>query len=417
MRLLKNSYQQFLTYYKGDRPMSIKIHLNVGTIGHVDHGKTTLTTAITQVQAARMGGKALSFDQIDNAKEEKERGITINTSHVQYESELRHYAHIDCPGHADYIKNMITGASQMDGAILLVDGTEGAAKQTIEHILLARQVNVETIVVFVNKMDMLEPSDQQEMSELIEMEIGALLESQGYHDVAFVFGSALKALEAVEAGDIDSSAVQCVKDLIAALDTKIPDPVRDYDAPFMMPIEGVHTVPGRGTVVSGRVDRGTIKVGDVVEIIGLDCVDDQQVVVTGTQAFHKDIAEAKAGMNVGLLLRGVRRDEVQRGQVLTIPGIVKPYTKGKAHIFVLSKEEGGRHTAFGNGYQPQFFFGTTDVTGVVNIDNELGLVQPGEQVDISFELKKPVGIEKGIRFAIREGGKTVGAGFVTEVLA
>jgi elongation factor Tu len=397
--------------------MVTKVHVNVGTIGHVDHGKTTLTAAITQIQALRLGGQALSFDQIDNAKEEKERGITINTSHVQYESESRHYAHIDCPGHADYVKNMITGASQMDGAILLVDGTQGAAKQTIEHILLARQVNVESMVVFVNKMDMVEPDERHEMAELIEMETDALLVAQGYRYVTFVFGSALKALDAATCGDIDSPDAQCVKDLIDALDRDIPDPVRDYDSPFMMPIEGVNTIAGRGTVVTGRVDRGVIRTGDTVEIIGLDNAEDRQVVVTGTQAFRKDIPAAKAGMNVGLLLRGVKRDEVQRGQVLTIPNVVKPYHKAKAHIFVLSKEEGGRHTPFGSGYQPQFFFGTTDVTGLVSIENDSGLVHPGDQVDIRFELHKPVGIEKGVRFAIREGSKTVGAGFVTEVLA
>jgi elongation factor Tu len=395
----------------------MKVHVNVGTIGHVDHGKTTLTAAITQIQSLRLGGQALSFDQIDNAKEEKERGITINTSHVQYESECRHYAHIDCPGHADYVKNMITGASQMDGAILLVDGTQGAAKQTIEHILLARQVNVESMVVFVNKMDMVEPGDRQEMAELIEMETDALLDAQGYRNVTFIFGSALKALDAAMRDDIDSPDAQCVKDLIDALDRAIPDPVRDYDSPFMMPIEGVNTIAGRGTVVTGRVDRGVIRTGDTVEIIGLDNADDRQVVVTGTQAFRQDIPEAKAGMNVGLLLRGVKRDEVQRGQVLTIPGVVKPYHKAKAHIFVLSKEEGGRHTPFGSGYQPQFFFGTTDVTGVISVENDNGLAYPGDQVDIHFELHKPVGIEKGVRFAIREGSKTVGAGFVTEALA
>jgi elongation factor Tu len=393
-----------------------KVHVNVGTIGHVDHGKTTLTAAITQVQALRLGGQALSFDQIDNAKEERERGITINTSHVQYESKIRNYAHIDCPGHADYVKNMITGASQMEGAILLVDGTQGAAKQTIEHILLARQVNVETMVVFVNKMDMLEPDERSEMAELIEMDTGALLETQGYDNVTFVFGSALRALNAVERGDIDSPDTQCIKDLIDAMDRDIPDPVRDYDSPFMMPIEGVNTIAGRGTVVTGRIERGVIRVGDTVEIIGLSEADDRQVVVTGTQAFRQNIPVAKAGMNVGLLLRGVKREEVQRGQVLTVPGVVQPCRKAKAHIFVLSKEEGGRHTPFGNGYQPQFFFGTTDVTGVIGVENDSGLVHPGDQVDIRFELHKPVGIEKGVRFAIREGSKTVGAGFVTEVL-
>ena len=313
--------------------MTNKLHVNVGTIGHVDHGKTTLTAAITQVQAARLGGNALSLAQIDNAKEEKIRGITINSSHVEYESETRHYAHIDCPGHADYVKNMITGAAQMDGAILLVDGTEGAAKQTIEHILLARQVGVQHIVVFVNKMDMLDEADRAEMAELIELETGAMLAAQGYDNVAFVFGSALKALEAVERSEADGPEVQCVIDLVGALDTKIPDPVRDYDSPFMMPIEGVHTIPGRGTVVSGRVERGVVRVGDPVEIVGLTDADDTQVVVTGTQAFRKDVPEARAGMNVGLLLRGLKRDDVQRGQVLSAPGVIRPFSKGAAQIY------------------------------------------------------------------------------------
>ncbi len=396
--------------------MNMKTHVNVGTIGHVDHGKTTLTAAITQIQAARFGGNGLSFGQIDSAKEEKERGITINTSHVEYESSARHYAHIDCPGHADYIKNMITGAAQMDGAILLVDGTEGAARQTLEHILLARQVGVEHIVVFVNKMDMLDEADREEMAELVKLELEGLLSTHGYEGVPFIFGSALKALQAVEHGDIDSPDTQCIKDLVGALDTTIPDPCRDFDSPFMMPIEDVFSIPGRGTVVSGRVERGLIKVGDTVEIIGLDRDGDRAVVVTGTQAFRKDIPEARAGMNVGLLLRGVKREEVCRGQVITVPGAVTPHTKGKAHIFVLTKEEGGRHTPFASGYQPQFFFGTTDVTGTVYVDNDAGLVNPGDQADIRFELKKPVGIENGIRFAVREGGKTVGAGFVTGVI-
>ena len=394
--------------------MPMKTHLNVGTIGHVDHGKTTLTAAITMVQAARIGGDALAFDQIDNAPEEKSRGITINTSHVEYESDTRHYAHIDCPGHADYVKNMITGASQMDGAILLVDGTEGAAKQTIEHILLARQVNVGHIIVFVNKMDMLSADERGDMAELIEMETGELLASQGYDDVTFIFGSALKALESAERGDVNGEDVQCIIDLVAALDKDIPDPVRDFDSPFMMPIEGVHSIPGRGTVVSGRVDRGTLKVGDTVEIVGLSN-DGDQVVVTGTQAFRKDIPEARAGMNVGLLLRGLKREDVQRGQVLSAPGAVKPFTQGTAQIFVLSADEGGRHTPFGTGYQPQFFFGTTDVTGVITVNSETGLVSPGDQAEISFDLAKPVGIEKGLRFAVREGGRTIGAGVVTDV--
>jgi len=396
--------------------MVTKVHVNVGTIGHVDHGKTTLTSAITQIQAKRFGGTGLSFSQIDNAKEERERGITINTSHVEYESAARHYAHIDCPGHADYVKNMITGASQMDGAILLVDGTEGAAKQTIEHILLARQVNVEYIIVFVNKMDMLNQDERKEMAELVQLDLEGQLSSQGYENVPFVFGSALKALQAVEAGKLDSPDIDCIAQLVDMLDKHIPDPVRDFDSPFMMPIEDVFTISGRGTVVTGRVERGIIKPGDVVEIIGLDAGDDRQVVVTGTQAFRKDVPEARAGMNVGLLLRGIKREEVCRGQVITVPGVIKPHKAGKAHIFVLSKEEGGRHKPFASGYTPQFFFGTTDVTGVIHVENQTGIVNPGDQADISFTLLKPVGIEQGIRFAIREGGITVGAGMVTAVL-
>jgi elongation factor Tu len=392
-----------------------KVHVNVGTIGHVDHGKTTLTAALTFVQAARIGGRALSYGQIDNAKEERERGITINTSHVEYESDVRHYAHIDCPGHADYIKNMITGASQMDGAILLVDGTEGAARQTIEHVLLARQVNVRHMVVFVNKMDLVADGDRADIEQLIEMEIGALLATHGYHDACFVFGSALKALAAAERGDLEGADVRCIVELVDALDSRIPDPVRDYDGPFMMPVEGVHTIAGRGTVVSGRVERGVIRVGDSLEIVGLSSAEGP-VVVTGVQSFHKDVDEARAGMNVGLLLRGVKRDDVVRGQVVVKPGALKPYRTGRAQIFVLSKDEGGRHTPFGSGYQPQFFFGPTDVTGVIRVDTETGLIEPGAQAQISFELNKPVAIENGMRFAMREGGKTVGAGIVTEVL-
>jgi elongation factor Tu len=391
----------------------MKTHVNVGTIGHVDHGKTTLTAAITQVMAAKFGGDALSFDQIDKAPEEKARGITINTSHVQYESATRHYAHIDCPGHADYVKNMITGASQMDGAILLIDGTKGPAKQTVEHVLLARQVNVKHMVVFVNKMDALDPSERDDMKALIEMETGALLAAHGYTDARFVFGSALKAVEAVRRGDAGGEDVQCILDLVKALDESIPDPVRDYTSPFLMPIEAVHTIPGRGTVVSGRVERGVLKVGDPVEIVGLDN-DGAAVVVTGTQAFRKDIPEASAGMNVGLLLRGLKRDDVQRGQVLSVPGVIKARTKGKAQIFVLSAEEGGRHTPFASGYRPQFFFGVTDVTGVISVGED-GMIRPGDQAEVSFELNKAVGFEPGVRFAMREGGRTVGAGMVTEV--
>ena len=393
-----------------------KVHVNVGTIGHVDHGKTTLTAAITQVQAKRLGGKGLAFDEIDRAPEEKARGITINTTHVEYESAARHYAHIDCPGHADYVKNMITGASQMDGAILLVDATKGAAKQTIEHILLARQVGVRHMVVFVNKMDALAEDERDDMKALIQLETNALLEAQGYEKTPFVFGSALKALEAVARGDLADADVQNIADLVSALDTHIPDPVRDFDAPFLMPIEGVHTIEGRGTVVSGRVERGVLKVGDKVEIVGLDN-EGAEVVVTGTQAFRKDIPQARAGMNVGLLLRGLKRDDVERGQVLSAPGAIKARTKGKAQIFVLTKEEGGRHTPFASGYQPQFFFGVTDVSGTIHLADESGVVSPGDSTEISFDLGKPVGIEQGMRFAIREGGKTVGAGLVTEVLA
>ncbi len=392
-----------------------KVHVNVGTIGHVDHGKTTLTAAITQVQAKRLGGKGLAFDEIDRAPEEKARGITINTTHVEYESQARHYAHIDCPGHADYVKNMITGASQMDGAILLVDATKGAAKQTIEHILLARQVGVRHMVVFVNKMDALAADERDDIKALIQLETNALLEAQGYEQTPFVFGSALKALEAVARGDLADADVQNIADLVAALDAHIPDPVRDFAAPFLMPIEGVHTIEGRGTVVSGRVERGVLKVGDKVEIVGLDN-EGAEVVVTGTQAFRKDIPEARAGMNVGLLLRGLKRDDVERGQVLSAPGAIKARTKGKAQIFVLTKEEGGRHTPFASGYQPQFFFGVTDVTGVISVADET-IVSPGDQAEVSFDLRKPVGIEKGMRFAIREGGRTVGAGLVTDVIA
>ena len=391
----------------------MKDHVNVGTIGHVDHGKTTLTAAITQLQAHVMGTKAMSFDDIDKAPEEKERGITINTAHVEYETATRHYAHIDCPGHADYIKNMITGASQMDGAVLLVDGSQGPQKQTIEHILLASQVNVKHMVVFVNKVDMADP----ELLELVEMEVDEQLESQGYSDTPFIYGSALKALEAVEEENFDDKALDCVRELLNALDTHVPVPERDYDSPFMMPVEGVVTITGRGTVCTGRVERGTVKIGDPIEIVGLTDEDAKPriVVCTGTQAFRKNVPEAVAGMNVGLLLRGVKRDEVQRGQLIAAPGSIKPHSKAKAEIFVLSKEEGGRHKPFGTGYKPQFFFGTTDVTGTIDV-GDIGSVSPGDQATISFDLLKPVGIEEGMRFAIREGGRTVGAGIVTEIL-
>jgi len=381
-----------------------KQHLNVGTIGHVDHGKTTLTAAITKFCSETFGGNAKAFDEIDNAKEEKERGITISASHVEYESEKRHYAHIDCPGHADYIKNMITGASQMDGAVLLVDGSQGPQHQTREHILLARQVNVGQMVVFINKCDVAD----EEMIELVEMEVGEMLESQGFTDSPMIRGSALKALEA---GETD-----CIKELLEAMDSHLSVPERDESGPFLMPIEGVCTIPGRGTVVTGRVERGSIGTGTEVEVIGRTSGKPIKAVVTGIQAFHKDIPAAKAGLNVGMLLRGVDRDEVQRGQVAIQPDSIKPHKLGKAEIFTLSAKEGGRHTGFGTGYQPQFFFGASDVTAMVDV-GEVGSVAPGDRAEIAFTLNKPVACEKGMRFAIREGGKTVGAGVVLEVSA
>ena len=391
--------------------MSEKIHVNVGTIGHVDHGKTTLTAAITSIQAQLQGGKAVAFDQIDKAPEERERGITISTAHVEYESDARHYAHIDCPGHADYIKNMITGAAQMDAAILLVDGSQGPQQQTREHILLAGQVGVKDIVVFINKVD---ASEDEELLELVELEVGEMLEQQGYEDVPMIRGSALKALEAAQAGRFEDPWVLGVAELVRTLDSHIPDPQRDMDSPFMMPIESVHTIEGRGTVVTGRVSRGSVKVTDRVEIVGLDS-EGREVVVTGTQAFRKDVDAADAGMNVGILLRGVRRNEVERGQVLTAPGSVQPHTKGKARFYALSAKEGGRQKPFGPGYRPQFFFGTTDVTGSIAGIEGADVVIPGENVIIEFDLLKPVGMEAGMRFAIREGGRTVGAGVIESV--
>jgi elongation factor Tu len=392
--------------------MAIKQHVNVGTIGHVDHGKTTLTAAITKVQAARIGGTAMDFDQIDRAPEERERGITINTSHVEYESESRHYAHIDCPGHADYIKNMITGAAQMDAAILLVDGSQGPQKQTVEHILLARQVGVEHLVVFVNKMDIADP----ELLELVQLEVEEQLATYDYEGVPFVFGSALAAVAAIEAGHgADHPDCAAVALLVDTLDQAVPDPVRDLDGPFMMPIEGVVTIPGRGTVVTGRVERGRVKVSQAVEIVGLSQGEEpRNVVVTGTQAFRKDVPEGVAGMNVGLLLRGVKRDEIQRGQLLVAPGSVQPHRSATAEFYALSAGEGGRRKPFSSGYTPQFFFGTTDVTGTIDL-GELLQVLPGERATIRFNLMKPVGMEPGVRFAVREGSRTVGAGVVTAV--
>ncbi|HLT37059.1 MAG TPA: elongation factor Tu [Enhygromyxa sp.] len=379
-----------------------KQHLNVGTIGHVDHGKTTLTAALTKVAAQRFGGTVKAFDEIDNAKEERERGITISASHVEYESAARHYAHIDCPGHADYIKNMITGASQMDGAILLVDGSQGPQHQTREHILLARQVGVEHMIVFVNKVDIADP----EMLELVEMEVAEMLERQGFADVPFIRGSALQALHGEQTG--------CIEQLLEAMDEHLPVPQRDLSAPFLMPIENTHTITGRGTVVSGRVERGTLALGATVEIVGRVDGKPRTAVVTGIQAFHKDIPAADAGLNVGLLLRGVDRDEVARGQVVIAPGSMRPHKRGRAEVFTLGKDEGGRHTPFGSGYAPQFFFGATDVSAVLDV-GEVGSVNPGDRAEVGFDLNRPVACEPGMRFAIREGGRTVGAGIVLAV--
>ncbi len=391
-----------------------KAHVNVGTIGHVDHGKTTLTAAISAVAAHRTGGQAARFEDIDSAPEERARGVTINTAHVEYETADRHYAHIDCPGHADYVKNMITGAAQMDGAILLVDGSQSVEQQTREHVLLARQVGVEHLVVAVNKCDVADA----ELLDLVELEVAEMLSSQGYDDAPFVRVSALGALQAAEQGHWDDPWVARIDDLLAAMAAYIPVPERDVDGAFMMPIEGVHSISGRGTVVTGCVARGTVRVGDKVEIVGLRAPGDEaaDVVVTGTQAFRRDVPAAVAGMNVGLLLRGVKKDEVQRGQVLAAPGSIRPRMTGRAAFYALSAAEGGRSRPFAAGYCPQFFFGTTDVTGKVTlVDDPDGQARPGERSTIGFDLFKPVGVEPGMRFAIREGGRTVGAGVVTEV--
>jgi elongation factor Tu len=385
-----------------------KTHVNVGTIGHVDHGKTTLTAAILAVQSGKGLAKVKSYADIakGGTVRDENKTVTIIVSHVEYESEARHYAHIDCPGHADYIKNMITGAAQMDGAVLLVDGSQGPQHQTKEHILLARQVGVEHIVVFINKVDI---QPDAELLELVEMETVEYLEAQGYKDSPVVMGSALKALRG---GD-----TACIEELIAAMDSHLPDPIRDLEAPFMLPIEGVHTIPGRGTVVTGRIERGVLPVGSTVEIIGL--LDDdrkpRQVVVTGIQMFHKDQPEARAGENCGLLLRGVARDEVVKGQVLIAPGSVKSHIKAQAKLFVIPKDEGGRHTPIFPGYKPQFFFGTTNVTGSIAGLGDQKMILPGDHAEVSLELLKPVGMEPGMRFAVREGSKTVGAGVVLSV--
>jgi elongation factor Tu len=386
-----------------------KPHVNVGTIGHVDHGKTTLTAALTKVCAEQFGGEFKAFDQIDNAPEEKARGITISTSHVEYESAKRHYAHVDCPGHADYVKNMITGAAQMDGAILVVSAADGPMPQTREHILLARQVGVPRIVVFMNKADMV---DDAELLELVEMEVRELLDKYEFpgSDTPIVIGSALKALE----GEQSELGVESVKKLVAALDEYIPEPERPVDQPFLMPIEDVFSISGRGTVVTGRISRGIVKVGDEVEIVGIRPT--TKTTCTGVEMFRKLLDEGRAGENVGILLRGTKRDDVERGQVLAKPGTTTPHTKFEAEVYVLSKDEGGRHTPFFKGYRPQFFFETTDVTGSVELPEDIEMVMPGDNVRMNVELISPIAMEPKQRFAIREGGRTVGSGVVTQIL-
>jgi len=391
-----------------------KPHVNVGTIGHVDHGKTTLTAAITMVQAAKGNAQQMDYSAIDKAPEERARGITINTSHVEYETETRHYAHVDCPGHADYVKNMITGAAQMDGAILVVASTDGPMPQTREHILLARQVGVPYIVVFMNKTDQV---DDPELLDLVEMEIRDLLTEYGFpgDDTPVVRGSALKALEAAKSGNVSDPACQPISDLLAALDSYIPEPERDTEKPFLMPVEDVFTITGRGTVATGRVERGTIKVGDTVEIVGMGSK--KQTVVTGVEMFRKMLDQAQSGDNVGLLLRGVDRTDIERGQVLAKPATIQPHTEFTAQVYVLKKEEGGRHTPFFNGYRPQFYFRTTDVTGTIELEQGVEMVMPGDNVKMTIKLITPIAIEEGLRFAIREGGRTVGSGVVSTIIA
>ncbi len=389
-----------------------KPHLNVGTIGHIDHGKTTLTSAITRVLSAKGLAQWIPFDSIDKAPEEKQRGITIQLAHVEYETEKRHYAHIDCPGHADYIKNMITGAAQMDGSILVVAATDGPMPQTREHVLLARQVNVPYIVVFMNKVDMV---DDAELLDLVELEVRELLSKYGFpgDEVPVVRGSALKALEC-GCGKEDCQWCGPIWELLKAMDEYIPEPVRDVDKPFLMPIEDVFSISGRGTVVTGKVERGVLKPGEEVEVVGLRPT--IKTVATSIEMFRKILDEALPGDNVGILLRGVGKDDVERGQVVAKPGSIKPHTKFKAEVYVLKKEEGGRHTPFFNGYRPQFYFRTTDVTGVIKLPEGVEMVMPGDNVELEIELIKPVALEEGLRFAIREGGRTVGAGVVTKII-
>ncbi len=388
-----------------------KPHVNIGTVGHVDHGKTTLTSAITRHQALQGKAEKMDFDQIDKAPEEKERGLTIAISHVEYETDKRHYAHIDCPGHADYIKNMITGAAQMDGAILVVSAADGPMPQTREHILLARQVRVPQIVVFLNKADMV---DDPELIELVELEIRELLSQYDFDgdNIPIIAGSALKAMEGGD--DTTEECYKCIQDLLAAVDDFIPEPKRDVDKPFLMPVEDVFSISGRGTVVTGRIQRGIVKVGEEVEIVGIK--DTVKTTCTGVEMFRKLLDQGEAGDNVGLLLRGIKRDEVERGQVLAKPGSITPHTKFKAEVYILTKEEGGRHTPFFNGYRPQFYFRTTDVTGIVSLPEGVEMVMPGDNISMEGELIAPIAMEKELRFAIREGGRTVGAGVVSDII-
>ena len=400
--------------FKRDKP-----HCNIGTIGHIDHGKTTLTAAITMVQAAIFGGDVRDYSQIDNAPEEKARGITINTSHVEYETKKRHYAHVDCPGHADYIKNMITGAAQMDGAILVIAATDGVMAQTSEHVLLARQVGVPAIVVFMNKTDMV---DDPELLDLVEAEVRDLLNKYEFpgDDTPVIRGSALKVNEVMlaatdkKATAENDPACKCIHELMEAVDNFIPDPVRPLDQPFLMPIEDVFSIEGRGTVVTGRVERGVIKVGDPVEIVGI--TETQKTTVTGVEMFRKLLDQGQAGDNIGCLLRGTKKEDVQRGQILAVPGTIHPHTKFKCQVYVLTKEEGGRHTQFKDGYRPQFYIRTTDVTGVCHLEEGVQMIMPGDHATMTIELICPVAMEVGLRFAIREGGRTVGAGNVSEII-
>ena len=392
-----------------------KPHVNIGTIGHVDHGKTTTTAAISAVLAVKYGGEMRDYDQIDNAPEERERGITIATSHIEYETAKRHYAHVDCPGHADYVKNMITGAAQMDGAILVIASTDGPMAQTREHILLSKQVGVPYIVVFLNKEDQLDPSDKDEMIELVEMEIRELLSTYDFpgDDTPIIAGSAFKALEEAKAGTVGPWGEKIVA-LMDAVDEYIPTPERDTEKPFLMPVEDVFSISGRGTVVTGRIELGTIKVGEEIEIVGFG--DTRKTTVTGVEMFRKEMDQGQAGDNCGILLRGIKKEEVERGQVLCKPGTIKPHTEFKCEVYILSKEEGGRHTPFFSGYRPQFYVRTTDVTGSCVLNEGTEMVMPGDNVEMTVTLVAPIALEKGTKFAIREGGRTVGAGVISEII-